>query len=132
MSLADIVRKGVAQIHKITNDGELQETIELERWIGQDDTGAPTYASVLAIEAIVERKARRIRLASGAETITTAIVTILQPIKKIAVVEGRREPIDPRDKITLADGATGPILTPDAGLRDPDTNRPYLVQVYMG
>jgi hypothetical protein len=44
---------------------------------------------------------------------------------------GRREPIDPRDRLTLPDGAVGNILAVE-GLGDPDTNHNYFYQVYLG
>lgn len=133
MSLADLVRSGVALAHTITRDGELQETVTLKRWTADDDAGKPTYAATLSLTAVVERKARRIRSASGGETVSTAAVTFLNPITALSpVVTGRREPVDPRDQITLQDGATGPILQVDGGVRDVDTGRPFLLQVFLG
>lgn len=133
MSLGDIVRSAVATVHAITNNGELTEAISLARWNGQDDQGLATYASTLTINAIVERKNKRIRTASGAETVATATVTILKPFAKLSpVVSGRREPVDPRDQVTLADGISGPIMAVDDGLADQSTNRPYLTQIFLG
>lgn len=133
MSLADIVRSAVSIAHSVTDTGELQESITLERWSGQDDAAKPTYATGLSITALVDRKARAVRMGDGVEKVTSSVVTILKPFAALSpVVTGRREPVDERDKVTLADGSVFPILRIDGGLRDPDTGRPFLVQIFLG
>lgn len=133
MSLADIVRTAVSIAESITKSGELQESFTLQRWNGDDSYGKPTYAAALTLDGIVDHSARRIRTDAGAETIATATITVLKPFKKLTpTVTGREEPVDKRDKITLASGKSGPILLTNTGLADPDTERPYVVQILLG
>jgi hypothetical protein len=130
MALADIIRSGVALAHQITNDGKLQEEVTLERWTGQTDTGAPTFAGALKLRAVVERGDVNLRDSQG-ETITASLrVTFVAPFAGLTA-EGRREPVDPRDRLTLADGVTGPILRVDGGVNDAATNRPFVTEVWM-
>ena len=133
MSLSDIIRSAVAQAHKITNDGKLQEPVYLYRWNGQDDTGAPEYASRLSLKALVVRKSQFIRTSTGEEALSTAHVTFLKPIPALSQADADRdEPIDTRDKIVLSDGSTGPILKTDGGVADPVTTEGYVLQAWMG
>jgi hypothetical protein len=131
MGLADIVRAAMVTADTVTKG--LQESIDLYRWNGQDDTGAPTYATRLQLKAIVNHKAERIRNAAGEEVLSNTQVVFLKPIKAMSpVIEGRKEPIDERDKIVFANGGTGPILKTDGGLADPTTEDGYVTQVFLG
>jgi hypothetical protein len=87
VSLGDIVRSAVATAYTITNTGELTEEVSLERWNGQDDQGLSTYATALSLNAIVERRNKRVRTASGAEVVATATVSILAPITALSPVD---------------------------------------------
>ena len=133
MSLADIIRSTIKTAHNVTYKGELQETARLERWIAYTDTGDKTFAPGLSCYVLVTYSSKRIRMPDGEEAVSTATIRFLNPIKKLSpVVEDRNEPVDERDKITLANGKSGPILRVDRGLTDPDTDRPYIATVYMG
>jgi hypothetical protein len=66
----------------------------------------------------------------GAEVLQIATVTIIGPVAANGADE-RREPVDPRDRITLPNGFSGPILDV-GGVVDPDTGSPYSVQVILG
>jgi len=130
VSLADIVRTGISIANTITEDGELQCDVTLEAWTGSDSHGAPTYAAAVTIPALVEMKNRLVRLKNGEEVASKARVTFLRPVTANGAT-GRREPIDPRDKITLPDSETGPILDVE-GLFDSSTSAPYMLSVYLG
>ena len=130
MSLADILRSGIATINTITADGELQVDVTLEAWTGSDSHGAPTYAAGVTIPAIVEMKNRLINIANGEQVQSRATVTFVRPVTANGAT-GRREPIDPRDKITLPDGETGPILDVQ-GVFDSSTDAPYMLEVFLG
>lgn len=133
VSLADTVRAGVALAHQITRDGKLQETVSLKRWRSDSQTGVRTYATALSITAIVVRKRRDFRTPAGEDIISTAQVTFLQPIPPLSpAVTGRKEPVDERDEIVLADGVVGSVVSTDFGLTDPKTNRGYVGTVYLG
>lgn len=133
MALKDLVRSAVSLANSITGDGGLQETVTLERYTGEDATGKPTYASALPLDALVSHSARKVRLDSGTEAVSTAQVTFLRAIPALSpAVTGREEPVDKRDRLTLDSGKSGPILRTDGGLHDPSTSRPYALQVFMG
>ena len=79
-----------------------------------------TDAAFVVRTAIVESKQRLFRLADGTEVLAHTKLTFPRP-----------ETIDPRDKIVLPDGTTGPILEV-VGVTDPVTNAIYAVEVWMG
>lgn len=126
--LADVVRAGVAVAHQVT--ASLQVDVSLARWTGQDSMGAVTYVAAADYLALVEYKVRLHTTASGKIVQTRAKVTFLVVIPPHGAV-GRTEPIDSRDRIVLPDGTTGPIVDV-AGLVNPSTERPYMLEVYLG
>jgi len=135
MGLDAVVRSAVATAKSVTSD--LQDDVTHEAWTGDGAYGAPTYAAGVSRPALVERKHELVRKgmeqsSSGAGEIrkTQTKITFLTPITANGA-SGRTEPIDPRDKITLADGTTGPILK-TAGLIDPSTGLPYMMEVWLG
>lgn len=131
MGLGSIVRNALATADKITgaSDG-LQCEIDHEAWTGMDGYGKPTYASAKTITALVSRRQVPIRTSSG-ETLTSRTqITIVQPLKANGT-DGRTEPIDLRDRLTLPDGTTGKILDIQ-GFLDPSTGRPFGHEVFLG
>jgi len=130
MGLANIVRNAVATADTITKD--LQATVTHYAWTGQNDTAAPTYGSGVSRKAIVEMKQRLVRKPNGDEIVARARVMFLA-LPTANGASGRREPIDPRDKIVLPDGTTGPILDV-TGLVDAEstTGRSYFAEVWLG
>jgi hypothetical protein len=128
MALDDVVRSGVATIDSIT--GSLQVLVSHEAWTGQSGTGTETFAAAVQRPAIVEKKAREHRLSNGRVLQTVAYIAFLRPITANGAA-GRIEPIDVRDKFTLPDGTTGPVIDTNAFL-DPDTNAGYLHEVWLG
>jgi hypothetical protein len=118
MGLDAIVRRAVAKANTIT--ASLQVEVTHEARTGQDTYGAPTFAAAVARPAIVERKQKLIRDTNGQERLSQHKVTFLQPVT-----------LDVRDRITLPDGTTGPILD-IAGLVDAGTNAPYYAEVLLG
>jgi hypothetical protein len=127
MSLASVVRKGVALASKQT--GSLQEAVEHVTWIGQDFMGAATVTSVPR-KALVEQKLHQRRLSDGTMVTVKATLTFLDVVAPNGAT-GRVEPIDTRDTFILADGSSGPVVDVD-GFRDPGAARPFFLQVYMG
>jgi len=81
--------------------------------------------------ALVEDKQQLVRDVSGREVMSKTKLTILQPVTA-TVATGRRNPIDPRDKITLPSSVpSGPILAV-AGLTDKNTSAPFLLEIWLG
>lgn len=128
MGLADIVRSGIAIAKNVTAD--LQVDITLEAWTGSDGYGAPTYAAAVILPAIVVKKQRIIKNPLGEIIKSKHEVTILQPVTANGAT-GREEPIDPRDRITLPDESTGPILDV-TGMIDPSTGAPFMPEIWLG
>lgn len=129
MGLDDIVRSGVALADSITLS--LQPLVSLEAWTGQDAYGQQTYAAAVSIRALVEQKVSQIRSRlTGEMVMTTAKVSFLRPVAPNGAA-GRAEPVDTRDRITLPDGFTGPIVAVNS-FTDPTTSRGYLTEVYLG
>ncbi len=136
MGLGALVRNAVSTANSLTGgtDG-LQAEITHEPWTGLDGYGKPSYGSAVTRLAIVELAALHnrpaaVRLDSGEVLVVRATVTILSPIRANAA-SGRKGPVDPRDRITLPDGTTGPILTINAPV-DPATAAPYFYEIGLG
>lgn len=104
--------------------------MSLEAWTGSGAYTAPTFAAAVTLPAIVSMEQRLRRLPDGQEVTQHASLLFLQPVTANGA-SGRREPIDPRDRITLPSGYTGPILYV-GGPIDPSTDAPFCVEVVMG
>jgi len=128
MGLADIVRSGIALAKEVTSD--LQVDVSHEAWISNDSYGKRVYAAAVTLSGIVEKKERLIRDFAGVVVVSKTKITILQPVTANGAT-GRREPIDPRDRITPPDGVTGPILNAE-GMIDSSTGAPYMFEIYLG
>ena len=128
MALDDIVRSAVATAKSITSS--LQVTIKHEPWVDSNDSGAPLFGTPYNRQALVERVSRLVRDEDDNEVMSQTKVTLLGPVDPHGA-GNRREPIDPRDRITLPGNITGPILSVN-GLIDPNTDAPYLYEVWLG
>lgn len=132
MGLDEIVTNAVATIKSVTSD--LQPQVEHWAWIGHEDDGAPKYASTAKkYNCIVEYRRRRHSLiqSHGQEVWSRAYVVFLEPVKVTGVNADRVEPIDPRDRIVLPDGSTGPIVDV-RGIVSKKTKRAYFHEVWIG
>lgn len=129
MGLNDTIQSGVATIHGVTSD--LQENVKHEAWVSnRDQLGSPKYAAPVYRKALVEQFLREIRLSDGRYVSVKAKLTFLEVITPNGAKD-RVEPVDIRDRITLGDGTTGPIVEVK-GLRNPGTDYAYLYEVFMG
>jgi hypothetical protein len=128
MGFDDLVRDGIALATTLTSD--LQDNVVLSRWTGVDGYNKPTYADPVTHPALIENKQRQIRLPGGEVIQSRTKVTFLHPMTAHGAAK-RKEPLDPRDKIVLPDGRTGPILDVK-GLIDPSTGFPYMIEVFLG
>jgi len=135
--LADILREGVALVQAETES--LQASIVLERWLGQNEFGSPTYDTPMELTAVVEKKTKDLKggSASQQETLATTYVGIFVPLEEVDLSlmtdeqYVRQGPVDPNDRITLPDGTTGPILN-IGGFVDKDTSQPLYHEVWLG
>lgn len=129
MAFDTLVRNLVGLANTLTSS--LQSTVQHSAWIGQDQYDAPQFATAVPRPAIVQTGPRRGKSPTGDDVITSATVYFLGPVEPNGAA-GRKEPIDPRDRIVLQDGYTAPLVAIGPGdLIDPATGHPYLYSVGM-
>lgn len=120
--LAAAVRTAVAAADAAT--AGLQQPVKIVRFIAaadglggrkHDEDGVETH------QALVRRHEGILEARDGRERRYRAVVTFLRPLA-----------FDPKDKLELADGTSGPVLTPQGGTQDPETEMPFFRTVYLG
>lgn len=128
----EILAAGVAVANSLTSG--VQVSCTLEAWIGQDAYGAATYAQPVTFRAVLDRTQKQIVSATGKVIYIMATLTVVGDLAAngTSTSPPRREPIDPRDIITLPDGATGPIVDSPDSVTDPVTGRGFIQQVMLG
>lgn len=89
--------------------GLLTGTVTHEAWIGSDEYNKPTYDDPVDLEAMYQEGSGQVRTRDGEVIATRACILLLGTVAPNGTT-GRREPIDPRDKLTLPSGYTGPIV----------------------
>lgn len=128
MALDRIIRNGVALADRLTQS--LQPEVTYEAWTGSDGYGGYTYAAPVQIPALIEKSNELVGDADGNEIRAENVISILRPIDPNGA-EGREEPIDPRDRVTLPDGATGPIASSETFVDTVSGNGYYHI-IYLG
>jgi hypothetical protein len=118
MTLADQVRLAVSKANLATAD--LQVDVIHEVWIGDDVRGQPEYAPPIVRKAIVDKSGQIIRNPTGEMEESTAYIAFIYPVE-----------VDRKDKLTLPDGTTGPIMK-TGGFFDAGTGHPYYAEVWLG
>jgi hypothetical protein len=127
VSLRTIVKKAVSIADSVTKS--LQGVVIHAPWIGQDGDGTARYGPSHRYKAIIDLKEIQRHTPSGQLVLTTASILFLQPLPPNGAA-GRTEPIDPRDKLVLPDGTTGPIVIA-AGFVDAGTGHPFFGEVWL-
>lgn len=115
---------------EITKDFDLQAKAKIERWISSSETGKYTYSIPIFIDCIEDSKQRIITTSTGQPITIMSSLTFLDPIPSQGA-SGRREPIDPRDRITAPSGFSGPIVDV-GGTINPETGRGFITEVMLG
>jgi len=122
--LANSIRAAVEAASTLT--ASLKVNVIHEAWIGHaDGYGGPAFAVPVSLPALVQEGTNQRRLPTGEVITTRACVSFLAPIAPNGAA-GRREPIDPRDRVTLPSGLTGPLTENPGAMVDPSTGRPYI------
>lgn len=121
IKIADTLTKGV------------QVAITHEAFIGQSVSGKPSYDAPVTLLAI-EDLTSKVEFRGGQLVTIGATLTIVGDVAPNGAVTSppRREPIDPRDRIVLSDGSTGPILEAPGAVIDPVTNRGLIHIIKLG
>lgn len=125
---AEIIRSGVSIADDLTSG--VQPSFTHHPWIGQDGAGKRTYGSPVTLAGVVDRTFRMIT-SNGQQIAIAATITVVGDISPNGAA-GRREPIDPRDKIVLSDGFTGPIIDAPGSVVDPGTGRGFIHSIMLG
>lgn len=131
MSLADILRNGIATARAITLP--LHVTVTHHAWIGQDFEGTKLFTSVDRL-ALVERKQKLVRnLATGQEDTSQTYIAFIEELAPTTPNAGftRTNPVDVNDEFTIPDGTRGPVMAVD-GFFDGGTGVPFYSQAYLG
>ena len=118
MSLATILQGGISIANDVTNS--LQATVTHKAFSAVDGYGKITYATGVARTAIVERRQKYVRTATGEEKLSLARILFLTPVS-----------VDERDRFTLPDSTEMPILR-IGGPIDPTTKQEFVVEVELG
>jgi hypothetical protein len=129
MGFDNVIRDGIGVIDSVT--GTLQVDVIHRAWIGNDTSGEAQFATDTVHKAIVEYKRRLVKTATG-EIVQQQAMVLFPRVIAPNGAEKRREPIDPRDEIELPDGHIGPIISVVGPPTDPNTNRPYMLEVALG
>jgi hypothetical protein len=118
MALDALIRSALRTADAVT--AGLQATVGHAAYTSQDAYGKPTYAAVVDRQAVVELTEKPMRTLEGHERLSIARLTFPRPVA-----------IDVRDRFTLPDGRTAPILTIN-GVADPSTGARYATEVALG
>lgn len=126
---ADVLVAGVLIADTLTKG--VQSTCRWEPWNGADVYGTPTYAAARDLVAVVEYTNKQFTNTSG-ETITlVATLTVVGDLAPPLTHADRRNPIDTRDRITLPNGFSGPLVSAPDAVVNPGTSRGFIQQVQM-
>lgn len=129
MTLATVVASAVAAANSQT--ASLQVTVQHEAWIGYaDDSARPAYAAPVPLPAMVQEGTGQVRLSTGETIKTQACISFLE-LPAANGASGRREPLDPRDRLTLPSGKTGPIVDNQGAALNPSTGLPFILSVWL-
>lgn len=128
-----ILNTGIAIADNITKSLGFQPTVYHRAWTGQNGFGTETYTAApgTARRAVVDLTRKQVTTTTGKLVTVVATVIFLENVPANGA-PGRREPIDPRDIITLPDGTTGPILDAPSAVVDGATGVPFFNQVMIG
>lgn len=131
MGLSATIAAAIATARRVTLD--LQPTVVLYQWLGQDTYGKDEYADPKNIRAIVSYETKAIKTGEGKEESSVAYVAILEPVPNVTTNESyvRMNPVDHRDKLMLPNGTTGPILKVN-GFSNGETGVPYFSEIWLG
>lgn len=115
----NIVTSLVAVAGRITQSLKLQATVTHEPWTSADTHNKPTYAAGVPRTAVVAKTTRWIRQKDDSVRQAKLHITFLSSVA-----------INIKDRLTLADGTTGPIL--EAGGPLDDLGNGYVTDVFIG
>lgn len=116
MSTPAVVRDAVAQAKAALL--ALMADVSHEAYSGQNDAGAPTYATAVDRVAVVEIGPKTIRRADGSEVAALAKLTFVEQVT-----------VGNRDRFTIGTMTGSVEMT--KGTLDPTTGIPYVLEVWI-
>lgn len=130
---AEILRSGISLANELTLGVQCQ--VKFEACTGQNANGR-TYAAPVYLSAVVDFTAKE-RVSAVTDKVQTIAATIMvvgdvKPNGTIIANNPRREPVDDRDRLTLPNGFTGPIISAPGSVVDPATNRGFIHVIEIG
>ncbi len=129
--LADLVQSMIAVASDVTSD--FQAVITIKPFTGQNGFGDDTFGAPVSVNALVNLETRQRYSYTGKLIVVAATLTVLDPIAAngTVTVPPRHEPVDPRDKVTLDNGFTAPIVETQ-GFENAATKAPFLNVIVLG
>jgi len=115
-----LVSNAVALADSLASKFSLQSSISHEACVAVSGNGNRTFGTPVTRSAVVVKKQKLVKTASGEIVMSTAYLAFLTPVV-----------IGLLDRITLQDGSTGPILNTE-GFINVETGNPALTEVYLG
>jgi hypothetical protein len=118
------LRSAVAAADVATQALGLQEMVTVEHAAPTDALGTPTGTGQLEEHPAMVQRHQGVLAASASgapEVKYKVVITFMRPVSIDAA----------RDKVTLQDGVTGTLYTPQGGLSDPTTGETFLRTVYL-
>lgn len=108
----------------------MQPSVSHEAWIADESSGEPAYAYPVLRNGVVNYISRDRRTADGRDIVQKASILFPRPIAPNGAAN-RKEPIDQRDRFTLPNGYTGPVLSVE-GPADKGTGASFIYEVILG
>lgn len=127
----ELLEIGVSIAHGLTPGA--QSTCILEQVIGLGPSGDFEYDDPIEVSAVVDYT-NKVSIRGGQIVTVSATVTVLERVEpNLAVIDPpRKNPIDPRDKLTLPDGTTGPIISVPGAVNNPRTGTGFIQVIEIG
>lgn len=128
---AELLEVGIDIANSLTSG--VQSICILEQFIGSGPSGDFTYASPVEVSAVVDYT-NKVSIRGGQIVTVSATVTVLERIEPNLTVTDppRKNPIDPRDKLTLPDGSTGSIISVPGAVNNPKTGTGFIQVLEIG
>lgn len=107
MALADVIRTGVAVARSVLSGGNLLTSVSHEPFVSHTSYGESTFGAAVTRYALVSSTNELVKDATRGEIVARLSVLFLEDVA-----------VDVRDRISLGDGTTTPILRVDHGVFD--------------
>lgn len=116
-----ILSDAIGIVDSVTQSLKLQCDVSHESFESETGKGVRTYGDPVTRLAVVDLTRKQIQAGNGQLLVVVATVIFPRPTL-----------IDLRDRITLPNGLTGPIINDPNAVVDPETNRAFLNEVKLG